>query len=656
MELESYAKYLLGAYAAILSDIAVEYPHLHVECDRDYKRLLSAVDARGHSFMMIDLPAMGKHFDKCLSYSLLTPSGLPHQRPYKRGAAIPRLFKGMLLRVFDSNGVLRVDPDKRCIFFLRTLYLLAKRFKISCADLSTWKQVDEFFEIDRTVRPPSLNWDDGRIDIGSIGTITLCDSDGPLFPRPHIEGRDSSSIDSDRAKFCIQFAGDVISSELGEYIPTEWRTKHGPGAVSDLMESGTKYHFNHWPDRLSQVFDVQTFGFHNLKAVLDDRAHLGLGYCLSRDEPYAKLIAVPKTLSGPRLIASEPISHQWCQQSILAFLVDRVSRTSIKHSVTFKSQRPNADLALSSSHSQSHWTIDLSSASDRLSCWLIERLFRKNIPLLRSFMAVRTRFIFNGIDKKLPRYLKLRKFSTMGSALTFPVQTLAFTMIACGAIVAMRRMPLTPNSIRLVSREVRVYGDDIIVPSDCGAFISAILEDLGLKVNPNKTFGTGKFRESCGCDAYDGYDVTKVSIISMPSVSRPGSVMSAVDTHNNFLMKGCERTAAYIKSTVSGFRGNSIPTTAIDSGLFGWYSFDGPDFRGLRRRWNSDLQRLEYSVTTLLSKVVRTPVEDNATLLQYFTEVCKPPISREERLGVSSRPLNKLVKRWVPLAQFYANA
>ena len=648
MEVESYARYLLGIYSAMLVDIAVEYPYLRVDCSRDYKRLLSAVNARGLPFIMVDLPAMAKHFDICLDQSRLTPSSLAHQGPWKKGSPIPRLFKGLMIRVFDSSGLLRVDPDKRCIFLLRSLYLLGKRFRMQCPDSSTWKQVDEFVETDRAIRPPSLDWDRCRIDFGAIGTITLCDSDGPLFPRPHIEGRDPFSILLNRALWGVQYSADVVSSELGEFIPTEWRTKHGPGAVSDLASSGTKYHFKHWPEKLSRVFDFPTFGLHNLKAEI-------LGYAESRLHPRplehevaAKLIAVPKTLSAPRLIASEPVCHQWCQQAILDYLVTRVRQSSIASSVSFSSQKGNADLALESSHSQSHWTIDLSSASDRISCWLIERVFRRNPSALEAFMSVRTRFIFNGIDKKHAKLIRLRKFSTMGSALTFPVQTILFTTIAIGCILALRGLPLSAKSIRMISKEVRVYGDDIIVPIDAGLLVSAVLEHLGLKVNRNKTFGTGKFRESCGCDAFDGYDVTKVSVLSMPKVSRPESIMSAVDTHNNFLSKGLYETAAFIKSTVDRMGVFSIPTVAVGSGVFGWHSFNGFESGRLKRRYNPDLQRLEYSVHTLLSKSVRTSIEDDSTLLQYFTEVCKPPISREERLGVASRPTNKLVRRWVP--------
>jgi hypothetical protein len=645
--MESYVKYLLGTYAAMLSDIVNEYPSLHAECGRDYKRLLSAVEARGPLFLQKDLPAMGKHFDLCLALERLTRSGLPHQRSFAAGSPIPRLFKGMVLRVFDRNGVLRVDPDKRCIFFLRSLYSLAKRYKMQCSDSSTWEQVNEFFKTDQEVFLPTNEWNGRYTNIGFDSSVSLCDDTSPLFLRAHDESEDPFAIPVGRALAAVQYTADVISSEFGEFISTEWRTKHGPGAVSDLRKGDTKYRFSNWSDRLDSVFPRQIHGYHNLDEALKEHVDTNDRLFLLDGEPFAKLLAVPKTISGPRLIAAEPTAHQWCQQGILDFLVSKMKGTSLRHTVNLKSQKRNADLALAASHSQSHWTIDLSSASDRISCWLIERTFRRNISLLRAFYAVRTRVVLNTIDRKLPEYLVLRKFSTMGSALTFPVQTILFSMIAIGCIISQREMPHTAKSIRAVSKEVRVYGDDIIVPADAGVLVVETLEHLGLKVNPNKTFGTGKFRESCGCDAFDGDDVTKVCILSTPSRSRPGSIVSAVDSHNNFFSRGCYATAAFIKSTVDALRVYSLPIVAVGSGSLGWYAYEGFTGVGLRSRYNSDLQRREFSVHTPLARTERRPVEDASTLLQYFTEVCKPPISREERLGIALIPAVKLVRRWV---------
>lgn len=649
MNQNSYANYLLGLYSAMFVDIADKCPHLRVDSGRDFKRLLSAVDARGIQVFLIDLPALGKHFDLCLSQGQLTRSGLPLARPYKTGVVIPRLFKGLLLSVFNSNGVLRVDPDGQAILFLRQLFFAAKSFRMACPDSSIWNTVDEFFKTDQECRQPTLQWFDDDASFESIPVIHLCDGSDSELLRSDIpitsEGLSPASIDG--AKFTAQWAADIVTSGFGEFFFSDWRAKHGPGAVSDQPKDRSKYLLDGWSDSLESVFPYADMAFSSYQHWADNSVDEDRSF-LPRPPP-AKLIAVPKTLKAPRLIASEPTANQWCQQTILAYLVHSCSRSIIKHSVDFRRQDLNASLALEASHTESHATIDLSSASDRISCWLVERVFRRNPSLLRAFYAVRTRSIKNDIDRESPRLYELRKFSTMGSALTFPVQTILFAVLSAACVHYIRGRKLTKKALSDSFREVRVFGDDIIVPTDCWALVQATLEDLGLKVNPNKTFGTGKFRESCGCDAYDGNDVTKVSVLSMPDVSRPGSIMSSVDVHNNFLMGGYWNTAKYIKSTVVKLRRFAIPDIEIGSGSFGWfYNPDSPPIR-LKRRWNGLLHRVEVLVHTIEGCCDRSPTEGYAMVLQYFTEVCKPPISHEERLGVPSQPKTKLRRRWVPL-------
>jgi hypothetical protein len=650
MSPNSYVTYLQGLYLATFVDVANEYPHLRVDSDRDYKRLLSLVNTRGIQVFLRDLPNAGKHFDLCLSRGQLTKSGLPLTRPFKSGVVIPRLFKGLLLSVFDDNGMLRVDPDKRSIFFLRQLYFAAKRFRIECSKSSTWSTVDDFFKIDQEVRPPTSSWNGLEPSFEPCASVTLCDGSGSQLPRSSLYDKcdDLSPVAVDASKYLAQWASDIVASKLGWFNPSEWRTKHGPGAVSDLDRSQSKYSLPNWSEVLEVSFPYADFAFsaYHYWAETSSSDACNSSY----DElPAAKLIAVPKTITAPRLIASEPVSHQWCQQSILHFLTSSIVKTPVRFSVNFHSQVPNAVLAMEASHTQSHATIDLSSASDRISCWLVERVFRRNPILLKAFRSVRTQFVTNGIDRESPSLYELRKFSTMGSALTFPVQTIIFSILAASCVHFIRGRKKTVKALERSFQEVRVYGDDIIVPTDCWLLTQAVLEDLGLKVNPNKTFGTGKFRESCGCDAYDGYDVTKVAVISMPEVSRPGSIMSSVDTHNNFFMKELWESARYIKTTVMRLSRYRIPDVEVDSGEFGWYPDPLSPVYLPKIRWNTELQRQEKLVHSVKRQSDRVHTEQHTMVLQYFTEVCKPPISHEERLGVPSLPKAKLCLGWVPL-------
>jgi hypothetical protein len=646
--MESYANFLQGLYSAMLVDIAHECPHLHADSVRDTKRMLSIVEKVGVRFFLIDLPAMGKHFDLCLSQSRLTPYELPFTRPFRRCGVIPRLFKGLHLLVFNEDGELRLDADTRAVRYLRQLFLSAKRFRMTCDDPTTWKQVAEFFRIDLECPSPSLSWDEDSIEVSEAYSLdfyprsTPKPSNGDLFEET---ARPISSVPTGVLQ-SIHMVADLVSGGLGWFDPVEWRSKHGPGAVSDTRRGTSKYLFPNWPDKLEHVFPLADCGFHNYTEWAD-WCSAGGDSCFSKHEPPSRLIAVPKTLSAPRLIASEPTSHQWCQQTLLDFLVTRVKDTDIGCCINFKQQSVNGALALEASRTQSHATIDLSSASDRLSCWLIERIFRRNARLLQSLHACRTRYICNEIDKKSPKFHKLRKFSTMGSAITFPVQSIVFSIIATAVVHYVRGRKFTKKEVQMSAQEVRVYGDDIIVPVDCWPLVQGALVHLGLEVNRNKTFGTGKFRESCGVDAYNGEDVSRVSILTIPDVSRPGSIASLVDVHNNFLLKGYDATASFVKLTVAGIKQLRIPDVPIGSGTFGFYSFKGFDGNFFSRKYNHQLQRVEYLCTVLRSAGSRRDTEGRAMVLQYFTEVCKPPLSSEDRLGVPSQPATKLSRRWV---------
>jgi len=635
----------------MLKDIAERHPELRVDSERDCKRLLSLIDSRGSPFYLVDLPTFGKHFDICLANGHLTKSGVAGFRSFRSRGPIPRLFKGLFLRVFDDFGQLLSDPDVTSIGYLRQLFAVAKKLLIECPDPSTWEQVDEFFKIDREVRSPTLDWDGGdlsphdTIDLHFGDYVSCGQDDRSLF-----ELRDSpTAIDYDYYA-TVQSVADAVVAEIGGFNPIEWQFRHGPGAVSDLGKGEYKYSFLNWPEKLNRIFPMDLFAFANYDHWVDYVTQGATHEILRNHEPPSRLIAVPKTYSGPRLIASEPVAHQWCQQSIRDFLVHRVEQTSLGRCISFRDQRPNQEFALRASDTQSHSTIDLSSASDRISCWVVERLFRRSPTLIHALCAVRTRWITQDIDGKSPSHHRLRKFTTMGSAVTFPVQTILFATIAIGAVLYRERLPVTYDNIRHAARRVRVFGDDIIVPIHVHDDVVALLTDFQLKVNPSKTFSTGRFRESCGVDAYAGHDVTKISIRHVPSVSSPASVLSAVDTHNLLYKKKWYNACQYIKKTVDAFKRYRFNVVGSDSGAIGWASDFYEYNDALRSRWNHSLHRREVHVTMPQGRSCRTTVDSSTMLLQYFTEVKEPPRrSDEERLGVAAlRSPLRLRGAWVP--------
>lgn len=632
---DSYAEYVLGLYAALLKDCEASYPALAKEFMRDYTRLSSAVEQNGIRFILDTMPAWRKHFDRCLSTGRLTRSGLLHFGSWKKGGTVPRLFRGLVLRVFDQNGELRPDVDVQAVSLIRQLLGVFRKLRLACGPKACSDAVRDFIRTDLEVEKGTLDWDsqhdpftDAPIPVSFTDIVKgdTCSAQGDLFPRDEV-----STLSFGHAE-CIQQVADYITAWLGVFSPTEWRFKHGPGAVSDQDFGSYKYEFKTWPDRLEEVFPAADFASANYASWSDSFLAKEPNAVTSKEVP-ARLIAVPKTIKVPRLIASEPVALQWCQQSIKSFLYARVAKSPIRSFIDFRRQEANGALALKASHDGSRCTIDLSSASDRVSCWHVERLFRRSPTVLRSLWATRSRWIEQDICRYTPRHYMLRKYSTMGNATTFPVQSLFFLAVALGTVLFVRNQKVADRSVKALGGDtVRVFGDDIIVPDDCARATVDALKALGLRVNPDKTFLTGLFRESCGVDAFAGVDVTTASVLDAPMRAKPGSVVSSVDVHNNLAIAGYYNAAAFIRKTVTRLGFSKILTVAHGSGSWGWYRTHDSVESTFKTRYNRDRFVRQAYVFRVKPKDYSQPASGPAALLQFFTEAAEVVTSAKSSL------------------------
>jgi hypothetical protein len=342
---------------------------------------------------------------------------------------------------------------------------------------------------------------------------------------------------------------------------------------------------------------------------------------------------------------------------MLDFFVERINADRhhqdpiLSRSIDFERQDISGQMALDASLDGVNATLDLSDASDRLSCWTIQRIFRRNISVLNAVIACRTRYLYNDVDKKHPTVTELRKFATMGSALTFPLQSITFVCMALAAgWIADRHLAFntfnaapTETQLSALAGRVRVYGDDIIVPVHWLEGLARIFELVGLKVNESKTFSGMNFRESCGVDGYKGYDVTPVKVKAFYRASEPASAISVLDTCNLLFTKGMWHTAEALRRTV---RLGSIPVVYADSGVWGDVSFCGFRLDHLRTRWNDRLQHYEYQMVQPKAKTKRSHrSETAANLLQFFTEdptdselsIWESGLSAVEEAGISRR-------------------
>lgn len=194
-----------------------------------------------------------------------------------------------------------------------------------------------------------------------------------------------------------------------------------------------------------------------------------------------RVLAVPKNWKTHRIIACEPDGNLPLQLAFDSWAKSCLRRLGHDLTDQFRNQR----LAKLGSISGKIATLDLAAASDCLAyntvAWLLPQSWFQYLANVRSSM-----YSFNGVEG---RYAK---FSSMGNGATFSLETLIFSAAtaAVGASI---------NS---------VYGDDIIVNTEVYTDLVKLLRFLGFRINEDKSFHEGPFRESCGKDYFNGVDVT----------------------------------------------------------------------------------------------------------------------------------------------------
>lgn len=635
----SYECSILGLYSGIFADAKVLLPTVR-GLERDESRLLSTVRTRGLRFLTIDMPSYGKHFDRCLADGRLTPSGLTNFGYAKRGKRGHAFLRGLILRVFDKNGVLLLQPCVTAIRILRQLFNGAKKIKMACSEKVRENALSRYLDAERSLRLPTLSWVSDRIDHSRNGGLYL----GHLHSDTRRRQPDlfEDRYLSDELCNTVHDVADRVSTSFGIFDPEEWRPKHGPGVVADGKKGNYKYNFPTWSSRLESVFPSSKFAYANyagwVYSVLADSVPI------TSDVP-SHALTVPKSQKTPRIIAKESTANMWCQQIVRDYLETNVSRSLLRDCIHFRDQSFNGNAALLASFTGSHWTVDLSDASDRVSLWLVERIFRRNISLLDALHASRSTFCMVETSGG-KNYIRMKKFAPQGSATTFPLQTIIFAILAISSVIHVRGWKVNKKTIAKAASEVLVFGDDTVVPSDCGNQYVDLLTYCGLTVNYSKTYGTGKFRESCGVEAYDGADVTPAYITVPYRESDPSSIASTVECANNFFEKGFVHAAAALESTLPKWVRKYLPRIGLGDGRFGLLSFEGFSATPFTR-FNRHLQRAEYLALTIKSSKTRHQPGGYGHLLQYYTEA--PTQDTHWESGVDGRISYSVSKRWEPM-------
>lgn len=628
----------------ILADVRAAYPVMGRLLSLDEGRLTQLNEDRGLGLWTLDLPHLDSILVDGFKTGRLRLEG-PLTRAVSKRVRVPRLFSGLWLRIFGKDGCLLEQPDETAISMLRHLTKFGKKIAGACSPQRLKDAVEEYHYVESQLPRPTLKWDLDELDPDRLSPgLHLrdgLDADLPLFPSDESEQeREDLGSLMDRC----QRVFDIVLPELGFFEPISQSGeresddrgtgfKHGPGAVADRKGYVNKYHFPNWPAKLEEWFPYRDCG-----TVASDSETQPLNH-----EVPSRLIAVPKTAKAPRLIAAEPTEHQFCQQWIKNELVERLRGLFGRAFVCFEDQGLSQQMALQGSLDGRLATVDLSSASDRLSCWLVERAFRSNQSLLHVLHATRTRYLRDDTDKRKPVYVKLKKFASQGTAVTFPVQSLVFLCIALGCTI---RGDVSWTKIRSVRNRVRVFGDDIILPTHAYAKLVRVLTRLGLKVNESKSFSTGFFREACGMDAFRGFDVTPCSPEHVLN-DGPASRRAILDVSNNLFAKGYWNASRILESTLGNHLLRRLPIVGRDSGITGRLSFTGENVDHLPKRWNSVLHREEFRTWRLRSRSDRIVFGERFSLLQFFTEA--PTGQQNWSSGIAKRAKVSDGLQWDPL-------
>lgn len=214
------------------------------------------------------------------------------------------------------------------------------------------------------------------------------------------------------------------------------------------------------------------------------------------EEPldFVKVVAVPKSYKAWRIIAEVPAYQQYYMQGIRALAVQRAEKSRYGRLLVQDDQSINQEWSRLGSIDGSFATIDLSSASDSIGDAFAKAILPHDwYELIAKFNP--TQLLVK--NKLIRRHI----FQTSGNGTTFIFESIIFLTIALAA---------TEYASLFLGRKLmqpRTFGDDLIVDTSAYDTLIDFLGLLGFKVNVDKSFGDGFYRESCGTEWYLGLDM-----------------------------------------------------------------------------------------------------------------------------------------------------
>lgn len=562
----------------------------HVRTLRDAEYAVSRIEKEGLSFLTITLPRFEKDFLQSISRGRVG-SDLFLGFSKTRGG-LPKFLSGFLRRIFDTDGVLRVNFDAGLIKAVRQVTLLLSKIELEVSQDRKDAAIRRYIDTDmglKDVHPVLLN----------------------------------------KIRSTARFLFAPFFSEIERRIyERDWVPGHSSGALATRETPNGRWNNATWTERLQNVLPW----WDELCTVPSEIQFSDCSVLTPEQEPAAKLVLVPKTMKTPRVIVEEPVYNQYVQQGVLDVIVQTLRKPRYKHlydAFSWDSQVPNRELAREGSISGSYATIDLSEASDRVSSELVWAVL-DSAPYLRSVVfASRSERVTLGERGEL----HLRKFASMGSSLCFPFESMVFfTIVLIGIAEA---CSVAPSAVRksLVD-SVRIYGDDIIVPVEVAQIVVELLEAYGLKVNADKTFTTGHFRESCGSEWFRGTDVSVFRVRQILPRSRRNieHLRCAIELHNRALLAGYENVAEHVARVCDSIR--HVPRAPVGADVAAIWTYDDQQ---VRFRHSSRYHRREVRCLIFREVVPRDSLDGYGALKKFLHKRTEHPLMLDhlERSGRS---------------------
>lgn len=335
----------------------------------------------------------------------------------------------------------------------------------------------------------------------------------------------------------IALTNGATSSTRKGALPTERVQK---AEVSSRLANSPLFRYSPWKKVLSEFrynFLPSTDGV----KVCVPRLHYFSNTYPVRD--YVEGVLVPKTFLSARVVWPEPAINASHQRGLGKQMARAINRT---HLHTGHAKEKHQRLAqLGSAFDGVLATSDWSSASDliawKLSQFLAPARWGVAMDLFRSHTL---RYPVDGVVEDHPAHVT----ATMGNGFCWEWETIVFYCFI--RAIAIEHFP------SIDPRDLHAFGDDTIYPVEMHGHVVRYSKVFGWKMNEEKSFSHGGFRESCGGDYFNGRSVRPVFCKSLLNTT-----VEKYRLYNEIVMAFGEKPESPYYSMVLQEILNDIPVT-----------------------------------------------------------------------------------------------